>query len=93
MLKLNNGAARRAKPLVKTCLAIHAGEIGEKAWPGNKWRSSERLGKPITLSSQLQRGLHWQTDRTGEPDSPGRLGRLILSTRPLAQIGPDDPTR
>lgn len=49
MLKLDNGAARRAEPLVKTCLTSHAREIGEKAWPRIEWRSSERLGKPITL--------------------------------------------
>lgn len=66
MLKPDNGAARRAKPLVKTCLAFHAREIGKKAWPRFEWRSSERLGKPIQVQD-----LSWTPlgcDRADEPE-------------------------
>lgn len=82
VLKPDNGAARRAKALVKTCLTSHAREIGEKAWPRFGWRSSERLGKPITFYTyylgRLQPyDLSWTplgTERTDEPQEPGGCG-------------------
>lgn len=94
MLKLVNGGARRAKPLVKTCLTSHAREIGEKKLGfAVEWRSSERLGKPITSCTyttlhSISAGLHWEVERTDEPEKAWRsLAILLCSPRQSRRSG------
>lgn len=102
VLKPDNGAARRAKPLVKTCLTSHAREIGEKAWPRSEWRSSERPGKPITFYTHTTFDLSWTPLRPERPDEPQKpcgcgccwQGPIlpISATSPSRPFDPDDPT-
>lgn len=90
VLKLVNGAARRAKPLVKTCLTSHAREIGEKAWPRSEWRSSERPGKPITSYTYTTFDLSWTPLGTERTDEPEKAWRSLVQVH--FDYNPDDPT-
>lgn len=95
---------RDVPSLVKTCLTSHAREIGEKAWPQSEWRSSERLGKPITshqahthsILQEISAGLHWELTALTNQRALWSTGEahFVHSDRPppTCPFDFDDPT-
>lgn len=84
----------------KPASLLMLGRLVKKAWPqSSEWRSSERLGKPITSYTcvhSISAGPHWEPERTDEPEKALRslarsISTTILLCSPRQSRNPGDP--